>query len=113
MPQIHHHLLRRIAVLTALALLVAQWGTMAHAYSHVSRMSPASSHLATPSTHGVCSDCLNFAPLLSAAGTPAVLPFADAHTGGINLRATRNSLLNRPPRPAFRSRAPPAAKRFD
>ena len=116
-PQIPHHLLRRVAVLTALALLIAQWGAMAHAYSHVSRMSlvsgaGSSSHITTRSTHEVCNDCVNFAPLLIASGAPAVLPFADAHAGSLDVRAARSSLLNRPPRPAFRSRAPPDTHRF-
>jgi len=63
----------RVAFVTALALLFAQYGALAHAYSHL-HSSSTSTYLLD--AHGKqCADCLTFAPLLSAAGAPASGPF--------------------------------------
>jgi hypothetical protein len=93
--------------MVAMALLVAQFGGQAHVYSHL--------HLAPDSTqqldsHGrLCSECLSFAPLLSAAGTPSHL-FAIVPQGVIAAPSDAvASLITRAPTAAFRSRAPPSA----
>ena len=99
----------RIAVITAIALLIAQIGAMTHAYSHVAQVAPPSAHQSLLNSHDFCNDCLNFAPLLSAAGTPAALPVVVPQGRGFGLTAACRSLVNRRPLLAFRSRAPPVA----
>jgi hypothetical protein len=97
----------RFAVIAALALVLAQFGAMAHAYSHAPETSTVASQQVSPGVHDYCNDCLNFAPLLSAAGAPTALPFAVpqrcciAPQAQLALLAELQSLL------AFRSRAPP------
>jgi len=97
----------RFAVITAIALLIAQFGAMAHAYSHVADLSPAST-LQSSGSHDFCSDCLSFAPLLSAAGAPAALPRIEPPALTPRVHAEPRSLVDSRPRLAFRSRAPPA-----
>jgi hypothetical protein len=96
----------RFAVIAAIALLIAQFGAMAHAYSHVSDLSPAST--LQSSGHDFCSDCLSFAPLLSAAGTPAALPRIEPQGPSPRVQAESSSLVDCHPHLAFRSRAPPS-----
>jgi hypothetical protein len=112
----------RFAVIAALALVIAQLGAMAHAYTHVPQTRAVSTQQSAPgqqSTHGqqstpgvhdVCDDCLNFAPLLAGAGTPALLPFALPQGCCVAPPAPRDSLLDLKFLLAFRSRAPPAAQ---
>jgi hypothetical protein len=100
----------RFAVIAALALVVAQLGAMAHAYTHVPQAHAVSTQQSTPGVHDVCDDCLNFAPLLAGAGTPALLPFALPQGCCIAPPAPRDSLLDLKFLLAFRSRAPPAAQ---
>jgi hypothetical protein len=98
----------RFAVIAALALVIAQLGAMAHAYTHV----PQAHAIATQSpgvVHDFCSDCLNFAPLLAGAAAPAALPFALPQAGSMAPPTPRDSLLDLKFLLAFRSRAPPAA----
>jgi hypothetical protein len=97
----------RIALMMAMALLIAQFGAQAHAYSHLHTGSSAADQL---DSHGkLCSECLSFAPLLATAGSPSHL-FAIAPQG---VTAAPDvavaSLITRPPLPAFRSRAPPSS----
>jgi len=97
----------RIALMMAMALLMAQFGAQAHAYSHLHFGSSTTEQL---DAHGkLCSQCLSFAPLLSAAGTPSHL-FAIAPQGVIAAPSVAvASLICLSPTPAFRSRAPPSA----
>jgi hypothetical protein len=96
----------RIALMMAMALLIAQFGAQAHAYSHLRADSAATDQL---DSHGkLCSDCLAFAPLLATAGSPSHL-FAMAPQGVVAAPGVAvASLITRFPTPAFRSRAPPS-----
>jgi hypothetical protein len=97
----------RFALITAFALLIAQFGAMAHAYSHVPDIRPATT-LQSSGAHDFCSDCLSFAPLLSAAGAPAALPRIEPPALSLRVPAELRSLVDSRPRLAFRSRAPPS-----
>jgi hypothetical protein len=97
----------RIALIAALALIFAQLGAMAHAYSHVLETTSSASQ-SKLGIHDFCKDCLNFAPLLSAAGAPAALPFAVPQPCSIAPQAQIACLVEHKFRLAFRSRAPPA-----
>jgi hypothetical protein len=99
----------RFAVVAAIALVIAQLGAMAHAYTHVPQTRADSAQQTRPGIHDFCSDCLNFAPLLAAAGTPAGLPFALPQGCCVAPSSPRDSLLDLKFLLAFRSRAPPAA----
>jgi hypothetical protein len=102
----------RIALMTAMALLIAQFGAQAHVYSHLHFGSGASSGATEQlDSHGrLCSECLSFAPLLSAAGAPNHL-FAIAPQGVVAAPGDAvASLIARLPTAAFRSRAPPSAR---
>jgi hypothetical protein len=100
----------RLAAIAAAALLIAQLGAMAHAYTHVPQARLPAAHQSTPATQESCDDCLNFAPLLSAAGAPAGLPFVAPQGRGIALQVEVASLIDVGPRLAFRSRAPPVTR---
>jgi hypothetical protein len=99
----------RFAAITAIAVLIAQLGAVAHAYAHVPDGQPASTYPANNGSHDFCSDCLNFAPLLSAAGAPAALPLIEPPGRGAGVHAGCRSLVHRHLHLAFRSRAPPIA----
>jgi hypothetical protein len=99
----------RVAVMTVVALLIAQFGAMAHAYSHDAAIERSSTHLSNQSSHDFCSDCLNFAPLLAAGGAPSALPFLEPQGRSLPLRAECSSLVDHRTDLAFRSRAPPAS----
>ncbi len=92
----------------AVALFFAQIGAMAHGYSHDARGSDAATHRSTPASHDFCGDCLSFAPLLAAAGAVSPLAFAVPLGAALAPLAVRRVEVDRPPRLAFRSRAPPA-----
>jgi hypothetical protein len=109
LPRLPHRLEFRVALVAALALFFAQLGAMAHAYSHEPDKPPVSSHQGNQSTHDFCKDCLNFAPLLSAAGAPTALPFALPQSCSIAPQAEISCLVDLKFRLAFRSRAPPAS----
>jgi hypothetical protein len=98
----------RVALIAALALLFAQIGAMAHAYSHTPEMG-VSSHQTDLGIHDFCKDCLNFAPLLSAAGAPASLPFAIPQPCRTAPQAQITCLVDLKFLLAFRSRAPPVS----
>jgi hypothetical protein len=97
----------RIALLMAVALLMAQLSAQSHAYSHLHAAPSAHEQL---DSHGrLCSECLSFAPLLAAAGTPSH-PAAFGAQGVVPLPAVAVvSLIAGIPTPAFRSRAPPSS----
>jgi hypothetical protein len=97
----------RIALLTAVALLIAQFGAQAHAYSHLHAGPPHGAQQQYFHT-GQCFDCLSFAPLLAGAGTPSqVLPAAPMGVVAAP-DAVVPALLAAAPAHAFRSRAPPS-----
>jgi hypothetical protein len=79
----------RLALFMALALLVAQLGAQAHAYSHIR----ADSHATD---------------LLAAAGGAGLLPFLAPQGVLAAPGAAIPTLSARTPTPAFRSRAPPS-----
>jgi hypothetical protein len=90
----------------SLALLVAQLGAEAHAYSHLTDQH------SMPGTVVGCGNCLSFAPLLSAAsGAP--------HLFVIELQCHFERIIPdsailfpyRPPAHAFQPRAPPSSSR--
>jgi hypothetical protein len=108
--KLQHRFEVRIALIMAVALLIAQIGAMAHAYSHVPALQPTSAHQSSQGSHDLCSDCLAFAPLLSAAGTPAALPAVEPQGPSPAVQATHYSLVDRSLNLAFRSRAPPAPR---
>jgi hypothetical protein len=112
LSRLSHRFELRVAVITAVALLIAQLGAMAHAYTHTSDITPTSTHQSNSGSHDFCSDCLSFSPLLSAAGAPAALPFIEPQ-GRISVVQTEcSSLVDRRLQLAFRSRAPPVTPGF-
>jgi hypothetical protein len=104
-----HRLEFRVALIAALALIFAQLGAMAHAYSHTPEKPPVSSQRANLGIHDFCKDCLNFAPLLSAAAAPASLPFALPQACSRAPQAQVTCLVDLKFLFAFRSRAPPVS----
>jgi hypothetical protein len=100
-PRLHSRHVKLIACVLSLALLFAQLGAEAHAYSHF-----------TTDTHGapatqLCGACLSVAPLQGAAGpTTCILPLADWLS--IFTIAAESVIQARHPSAQFyRSRAPP------
>ncbi len=96
----------RIALYTAVAVVLAQLGALGHLYAH-DAPPRAAAELSLPAGHATCADCLGFAPLLFAAGALAALPAVPGIGHGPS-----TPLRGRPaPRSfrhlAFRSRAPP------
>jgi hypothetical protein len=100
----------RIAALVALALFFAQMGAITHAYTHQPSTAKTSASQKIANSHEFCSDCLNFAPLLAAAGTPTVLPFSLQFTQSAPPPAPPASFLDHRTHLAFRSRAPPVTR---
>jgi hypothetical protein len=94
-----------VHLILALALLVAQSGAQAHAYSHL-KSGPNPADRAGTSTQ-LCAECLSFAPLLSAAGA------SNASFAALTVKVVTLVFTNAAPRVeacrhyAFRSRAPP------
>jgi len=94
---------RLIVHLLSLALLIAQLGVEAHAYSHL-KSDPDS---LPGTTNQLCAQCASSAPLLSMASSSACIrvPFESQAEGiapasiGTDVRPLSH--------PAFRSRAPP------
>lgn len=111
LPRLEH----RTAMLALVALLLAQLGALSHAYAHDPPPWPAAgSPAASPSTHPLgatghdsCNECLSYAPLLCAAGTPTALPIIDPQGRDPQTRPTSDSLVHLCPALAFRARAPP------
>jgi hypothetical protein len=96
----------RVAVITAIALLIAQFGAQAHAYSHLSLSGDTTDQL---DSHGrLCNDCLAFAPLQAKAGGHAQVVVIVPQGVEIAPASTVVSLAERIITPAFRSRAPPS-----
>ncbi|MDP9010066.1 MAG: hypothetical protein M3N91_15390 [Pseudomonadota bacterium] len=103
MSKSSHRVEFRIAVIAGLALFFAQWGALAHAYTH----QPATAYQQTLKSHDFCNDCLNFAPSLAPGGTPTAAPFALQHGQSAPPAPPPASFLDRRTYLAFRSRAPP------
>jgi hypothetical protein len=103
-----HHSSFGLALIAAMVLVLAQLGAMNHAYSHVP-LAAATVQDSNPAAHTLCDDCLSFAPVLSSAGSPAVVSFVAPPARAIALRAVAASLLNHRLDLAFRSRAPPVS----
>jgi hypothetical protein len=99
----------RVALIAALALFFAQIGAMAHSYTHIPESGVSSSQQPNSGIHDVCKDCLNFAPLLSAAGAPAALPFAVPLPCRSAPQAQIACLVDLKFLAGFRSRAPPVS----
>ncbi len=95
----------RVALLTALVLLVAQVAAQAHAYSH---LHPGFDTTQQLDAHGrLCSECLAVAPLLATAGSTgrSFLTPPQGVTAAADVVVA--SLISHEPTLAFRSRAPP------
>jgi hypothetical protein len=107
--RLHHGQQFRIVLIAALALFFAQIGAMSHAYSHAPELGADSSQQAKLGIHDFCKDCLNFAPLLSAAGAPTSLPFAIPQPCRMAPQAQISCLVELKFRLGFRSRAPPVS----
>ncbi len=102
-----HRFALRLAVLAMVGLFIAQLGAVSHAYSHDTALGSPSLHLAGTISHEPCGDCLAYAPLLSAAGGSASLPFV-APPVPVGVTATLpGSLIDGWVFLAFRPRAPP------
>ena len=101
-PTLSRHRQRLIARLLALALLVAQFGAEAHAYSHLAKDPDGS-----PTSSQYCTKCLSYAPVTIAAGgmLPAIL--IDQPIAEPALPVATFSIPNLSPRPSYQSRAPP------
>jgi hypothetical protein len=104
-----HRVEFRIVALAALALFIAQLGAIAHSYTH-QPSTQTSRYQQTQNSHDLCGDCLNFAPLLATAGTPAILPFSLQHNRSAPPSAAPSSFLDHRTYLAFRSRAPPVTR---
>lgn len=106
MNSLSHKVNLRVALLTALALLIAQLGAQAHAYSHLC----ATSHTAEQQDFhtGQCFDCLSFAPLLASAGAPSHAVIVAPQGVAPAPDAAVPTLTTATPALAFRSRAPPS-----
>jgi len=96
----------RITALAVLAFFIAQMGAIAHAYTHT----PSTQTSTTQQSHELCGECLNFAPLLSAAATPGTLPLSLQRGRSAQPATTPDSFLEHRTHLAFRSRAPPIAR---
>jgi len=98
----------RVAFVTAWAFLFAQYGALAHAYSHLHSTSTSTYLL---DAHGKqCADCLTFAPLLSTAGAPTSDPFIAPQTVSPAPASATDSLIARRFSASYSSRAPPSLR---
>jgi len=93
---------RLIARVLALALLVAQFGAEAHAYSHL-----AKDPHGVPSSLQGCTKCLSFTPVTIAVGGTPFVVLTDRCDTEPALPVATVSIPDRSPFPAFQPRAPP------
>ena len=98
----------RIALMLAMALLCAQWAAQAHAYSHLSSKTIATHQIDLKGQ--LCSDCLSFAPLLSAAAGSSLPPVPAPQGVDPAPASVAYSLVSQDFPAAFRSRAPPYSR---
>lgn len=97
----------RIAVVMVAALMLAQWGALAHAYSHDQN---AQSQAERQSHVKSCPECPSFAPVLAVAGSPALFSailLTPIHLSDSSLPVALHDV---PIALAFRSRAPPRSE---
>ena len=97
-----------IALMLAIALLCAQWAAQAHAYTHLSSKTVATHQIDLKGL--LCSDCLSFAPLLSAAAGPSLPPVPAPQGVDLAPACVAHSLVSQAFPAAFRSRAPPYSR---
>ena len=99
--------LHRVAVMAmlCLGLLIAQFGALAHAYSHLHPAHANVDQIAAQSS--ACSVCLQFAPLLSPAGAHSAVVAAIGARLALRHATPVVSLIARSVSNGFRSRAPP------
>ena len=100
----------RIAAIAVLALCIAQLGAIAHAYTHQPATAKVSTYGQTSNIQEYCGECLIFAPLLAAAGTPAMLPVSLQFSQSAPPPVPPASFLEHRIHLAFRSRAPPVRR---
>ena len=98
---------RRGVFLALVMLLVAQFGAQLHTYAHRDAGAPDTACQTMLASHGACSDCLAFTPLLLTAGTPARLPHFSGQARTSAPAHFSRTLVDQPSILAFRSRAPP------
>lgn len=101
-PTLSRHRQRLIARLLALALLAAQFGAEAHAYSHLGR-DPDN----LPNSTQYCAKCLSFAPVTAAAGGMPHAVLIVQSEPEAPLAAVTVPCATLSPRPSYQSRAPP------
>jgi hypothetical protein len=109
-PRLSHRVEFRITALAVLAFFIAQLGAIAHAYTHQPATVKVSTYQQISSSQEYCGECLNFAPLLAAAGTPALLPLSLQFIQSAPPPAPPASFLDHRTYLAFRSRAPPVTR---
>jgi len=95
----HHRLIARVL---ALALLVAQFGAEAHAYSHLAKDQDGA-----PGSTQNCTTCLSFAPVTMAVGGSPHVVLIDACVAQPALPPATISIPDSTPFLAFQPRAPP------
>lgn len=95
------HRQRLIARLLALALLFAQFGAQAHAYSHLAKNQDV------PGSLRSCATCLSFAPVAMAVGGSPQVVAIEACVSVPALPVVTISIPDSSPFPAFQPRAPP------
>ena len=93
---------RLLAQVLSLALLIAQLGMAAHAYSHLSSDSDG-----LPSQVQSCVQCLSFTPLLGMVGSSHCAALTSHATADPVPSIEATPIASAPSWPAFRSRAPP------
>ncbi len=99
---------RRRVFLALAFFVVAQFGAQLHTYAHdAAALGAAQQTLAV--SHGVCDECLAYAPLLSATATPARMPRLPGPARAFTPAHGFLSFRDHAPILAFRSRAPPKA----
>jgi hypothetical protein len=108
LPLLRQKFERRRVFLALAFFLVAQFGAQLHTYAHdAAALGTAQQTIAV--SHSVCDECLAYAPLLSAAATPARMPRLPGPGRSVAPAHRFLSFLDHAPILAFRSRAPPKA----
>jgi len=101
-PTLQRHPQRLIARFLALALLVAQFGAEAHAYSHLAKDPDGA-----PNATQYCTKCLSFAHVtIAASGAPHAVPNIRTEPEA-PLTAATAPLPARSPCSSYQPRAPP------
>ena len=101
-PTLSRNRQRLIARLLALAVLVAQFGAEAHAYTHLGK-DPDS----IPSSTQYCAKCLSFASVTIAAGGAPHAALITQFEMELPVAAATVAIPTRSPCSSYQSRAPP------